>query len=1073
MTVKKEEIGTLQQVPDQENKLITNNNILLNVINIPDSLKHVFIWLSMLQNLPGSKPILIKCLEGTMPAGADPDLYQWKYWKDIIHKATQPIYTRGSLLFEIVVDFDVKNWKILKSEGDKLISFLKSANIPYLLAYSGGNGIHVHIFMQPVEFDLQDLQKYDVDVAKAVRQSVCAAILQDANVKPDDIGLDKKKINFSKDGKGSQVREFGTIRPDGRYKTLIDEIPGEWPKVNPPLMFPADVPIWDITGTKYYDVAKEAVISAIDRAKKENHDFKEIDLNGTNLMQYPCTASLMREGIAAGRYYGGQAITLMSKKCGLTKEEAEKNTKQFLERCNGLSAADVDLRVKNALSMWDQEYNFKCEKVKEYIDPNLCKPRECPIIAKLEEKKRNVEIEAVTCVNSVDDIVMPNNDLVPPINFDGLPNYNFIKMFVDYITGIKDSYPEYAFQNGLAMLSTTVMRRVFVQLNGEDVFTNLWLLSLGLSGYARKSGPYTIAERIVKNSVGAVFLPADTTPEGLIAEMADIIETKKTKKDGSLEVIRDSQIIEGEPRKALFSLWKDEGGQLLAQLNKSHMQGLTESFCYFHGCPQDYNKRLSAKRIIIDGPVYFGMNLTTTINSFKKYIHSDEIGTGFLPRCLIVAPEYVKIRMDIIESSENDYNKEKIITDMLQGINDLLPKTSLKVEFQPGVLQVLNTWAKEREEYFAQERDEQMSSLFAKLPSQVIRMAMLFELGNIPQYIYEQLKEINSSLDCSEGQKTSKNIENIEQLKEINSLYSNLQEQSYEQSISPRDKVSNQCIDGVFDGVSLPETIIFDEIVSKNTDPPTHTSIREPKTTSNINYICDKYVISKLRVSISSVLFAIKMVDTMYLPYMHKLRACVGVDNFTNNLLSIRKIIEQRKKIQRGELLRLSNVETASKFNDAMNMLITSGTVKEYSVKGKTKPSTWYVYVPSSLKDFKFKIKTGEMKNEASRPLVELKINDRENAQIRQPIAEEPLLKIIQNYANTWQTSNGPVNSSNIDTFVMNFIFDQTKAGNKYNKEEVKAAAEKIFKIEPKQDVQIVSTKEDTANMLNELQEVV
>ena len=55
----------------------------------------------------------------------------------------------------------------------------------------------------------------------------------------------------------------------------------------------------------------------------------------------------------------------------------------------------------------------------------------------------------------------------------------------------------------------------------------------------------------------------------------------------------------------------------------------------------------------------------------------------------------------------------------------------------------------------------------------------------------------------------------------------------------------------------------------------------------------------------------------------------------------------------------------------------------------------------------------------------------------------------------------------------MNFTFDQAKVGKQSDKEEVKAAAVRIFKLEPKQGIQIVTTAEDTANMLNELQEVV
>ncbi|MCK5504987.1 MAG: hypothetical protein KAJ10_07475, partial [Thermodesulfovibrionia bacterium] len=308
--MKKNQRGAATTTPETNNKSVRNSTNYCN-ISISDTLKNQKKWINKLQSLQGNKPILIKCLEGSMPPGADPDLYNWMYYKDVMYKATQPVYTRGTLPFEIVIDFDVKDWNILKSEGDKLISFLRSANIPYLLAYSGGNGVHVHIFMQPLEFNMPDLQGYDVDVAKAVRQSVCAAILQDANVNPADIGLDKKKINFSKDGKGSQVREFGTTRPDGRYKTLINEIPTEWPQVNPPLIFPAEVLIWNITGTKYNDIAREAVKDAIEKAKKGNvFILNDVDFVDTNPTQYPCINKLMTQGLDNGRYYGAGALIL-------------------------------------------------------------------------------------------------------------------------------------------------------------------------------------------------------------------------------------------------------------------------------------------------------------------------------------------------------------------------------------------------------------------------------------------------------------------------------------------------------------------------------------------------------------------------------------------------------------------------------------------------------------------------------------------------------------------------------------------------------------------------------------------
>ena len=77
-------------------------------------------------------------------------------------------------------------------------------------------------------------------------------------------------------------------------------------------------------------------------------------------MQYPCINQLLNEGLDSGRYYGAQAVLLMAKKCGMQKKEAEDLVKQFLKQCGGLSSKDVDLRVKNAVGMWDGDYKFSC-----------------------------------------------------------------------------------------------------------------------------------------------------------------------------------------------------------------------------------------------------------------------------------------------------------------------------------------------------------------------------------------------------------------------------------------------------------------------------------------------------------------------------------------------------------------------------------------------------------------------------------------------------------------------------------------------------------------------------------------
>ena len=50
-------------------------------------------------------------------------------------------------------------------------------------------------------------------------------------------------------------------------------------------------------------------------------------------------------------------------------------------------------------------------------------------------------------LESVDDIEIPEDNNISPINFDGLPEYNITKQFVNYVSNVSDTYREYSFTN--------------------------------------------------------------------------------------------------------------------------------------------------------------------------------------------------------------------------------------------------------------------------------------------------------------------------------------------------------------------------------------------------------------------------------------------------------------------------------------------------------------------------------------------------------------------------------------------------------------------------------------------------
>ncbi len=533
----------------------------------------------------------------------------------------------------------------------------------------------------------------------------------------------------------------------------------------------------------------------------------------------------------------------------------------------------------------------KCETLRQYLNVECDGCTWQPHKQNTDDDVDNTNNELIPEYNTIEDIPLPQEDVIAPISFDGLPDYNFVKMFVDYIATVSDTYPEYAFLNGIAMLSTTLRRRLYIRHNGRTEYPNLWTLCLGQSGYARKGGAMTPAYDFLKDSLGNIFLSKDVSPEGLISELADTITTYKKTKDGGNEPVVDYQ--QSEIRKAECALWKDEAGQFYAQLNKPHMQSMKELLCHFYDCPSEYDKTLSAKKFHI-GEIYHSMNLATTPMSFINNVTTKDVHTGFLARHNIVNPSYQKKRNPISEDTEEDLIKEVLFKQLIKIIDKLLPTKPIRVRIGEENLKILDNWCKEREEHFARERNETMGSFFARFQINVIKMALLLDLGNLPFYWY---------------------------------LYN-----------------------GIGDNSQSENTIFIRpyEIISKKGFIHTQgdeylNSILSHINNSNIS----DYNISSMHISVESLLYVLKLYDSVFLPYAYQICTYGKVEVFANYLSAIYKILQERKKIDRSTLMRLSHVGRRDDFNEAIATLKEAGAVLEYRVKGKTKPVSVYVYAPS------------------------------------------------------------------------------------------------------------------------------
>jgi hypothetical protein len=348
-------------------------------------------WLSQLQEF-SRKPILIKAKEGKIPPevkGNEIFLYTWSYFKDIWSMLTEPIYTRRILDREILIDPDTDNWQTLTRELKKILTFFNREKIPYYLSYTGGKSFHMSVYLANVMLDTDIMavaKRYDVDIMQVIRETLVDIIFKEAQARKEELGLDTTKISFSKRRRGSMVREYGTIRSDGHYKTLIDTIPmSKGTAGRLPLKFPEKVLLWDFS--KYVPEIEIALKTACEVAQKnEEYSHEGISFVDTDLKKFPCIKSLIDKGRKVGRYYGTQSIALVARDCGYAWGKTEDILRKYLKNCGGLTQQEIDLRVHNVRPMFDtKEYPFSCRVLKMKFGKEYCNFNACPLKKKLKK----------------------------------------------------------------------------------------------------------------------------------------------------------------------------------------------------------------------------------------------------------------------------------------------------------------------------------------------------------------------------------------------------------------------------------------------------------------------------------------------------------------------------------------------------------------------------------------------------------------------------------------------------------------------------------------------------------------
>lgn len=546
---------------------------------------------------------------------------------------------------------------------------------------------------------------------KIIRQILTFIIFNESGANEKALKIDNKKINFGKYRLGSMVRTYGTLRPNGNFKTLIDSIPEKKPEINTlPLRFPENIIQWNISD--HQSLINTKLKEAIEKAKN-TPDYKEIDITGCNLSGFPCIDTLIKEGTATGRYYGAGAIALLAKRTGISWEGIEPKIRTYLKKCatldNTFSASDIELRINNTRPLYEsKDYQFSCRYIKEvFTDKPYCDFGNCIICKKINNS--NEDIFDDECLG---DIKEQEEKKQAYLDLSGIPIDNFIMKHINYGIRLTDAYPEYHFGNALFLLSLASDRKIQVRFAHDTIFSNTWFFLIGDSTIARKTASITIGHEKIGIPVFGFdrYLPQSTSPEALIEELSNDPKT---------------------------SLVRDEAGGFLRELDKNYMAGFKDVLCSIYD-NKDYHRKIRTSQrkgsqtdFNIQNP-FVNILFATTPDIFKNYTNYLDVTSGWLVRFLYITPDHEKEWKGYRKETQLDIDLKYDTLRQLETIKNRIEKNPDVVDFELSndAMDFYTIWQRSTETEAMKSKDKNKLRVLGRMHTYAIKISMLILLGD-------------------------------------------------------------------------------------------------------------------------------------------------------------------------------------------------------------------------------------------------------------------------------------------------------------------------------------------------------
>jgi len=320
------------------------------------------VWLQQLQSLSRRPVRVSRNIQGRPSA--------WGFIEDMEF----PVDYRTVLHNEVVIDIDSTRWKEVRLFSEMIIDVLNRMHVPFISAYTGGRGVHIHFFFSLTENQKNQCDQHDV-MPQDLRMYLFEKIMKETGISSKIIGpgkpLDTSCINWSDGGKGHLIRIFGGKKQ--RYKTVVQEITEERPQTKD-ILFPEKIIPWNISDELFeeflesFKISHRRRVEATTRYRAAAQNFNGI------YVKLPCIQKII-DGLPEGqRNRGAQILSVALNLDGIPRDEAGKILLNYAQNCSSENISE-----KEYLSWVDwiysqQEVFWNCRFCKEL---EVCKEENC------------------------------------------------------------------------------------------------------------------------------------------------------------------------------------------------------------------------------------------------------------------------------------------------------------------------------------------------------------------------------------------------------------------------------------------------------------------------------------------------------------------------------------------------------------------------------------------------------------------------------------------------------------------------------------------------------------------------